>query len=337
MVSNSDRLKSAGMINFARTHKNRRHTTTLLRGVNHQKHSTAKPQPNHRGPTQQHFYNQRSRHEPSLRLRPCRAKLLPGNERCGLEGPKSARFAAVSALALRPVFPWASDVDCELAALEFLAVEHCDRFVRFIGSGKLHECKAARLAGEFVQHQVAGGYNACLREIVAQFPFQRTIGEVPHEQSARIVTHVSNCYFRSKRTEGCCTRRFSEARHQNFKPIYGHLSDRHYRFFGRRNATNAQALVNNLRCGLRSLSATEALDQSEAFLSTGNSVFCTHEAHAIKEDRSTDCVHLRARGCCCWFVRCPGLCAGQVRKILAATRCGATGDRRCFRGAFGQD
>lgn len=46
MVSNSDRLKSAGTINFARTHKNRSHTTTLLCGVNHQKHTTASAQTN---------------------------------------------------------------------------------------------------------------------------------------------------------------------------------------------------------------------------------------------------------------------------------------------------
>src|SRR5207302_6840865 len=101
--------------------------------------------------------------------------------------------AATTATGTRgALFARSRDVDRELAALKFLAVEHFDRFVGFFRRGEFDESEATGFAGEFVEHQVHRSDDACLREILLQVIFHRLVREITYEESGFVV-HTIGC------------------------------------------------------------------------------------------------------------------------------------------------
>src|SRR5437867_5067502 len=101
------------------------------------------------------------------------------------------------------------DVDRELTALKFLAVEHLDRFVGFFRRGEFDESEATGFAGEFVEHQVHRSDYACLREILLQVIFHRLVREITYEESGFVVHTI--WLSRSKNpVGGFCTGRITE-------------------------------------------------------------------------------------------------------------------------------
>lgn len=83
-------------------------------------------------------------------------------------------------------------------------MKHFDRFAGFFGCGKFHKSEASGLSREFVHHEVDGGDNTCLREIVLQVVFHRLVREITDEES-RLV-HANIGFFRSKNPVGrSCT------------------------------------------------------------------------------------------------------------------------------------
>ena len=92
--------------------------------------------------------------------------------------------AAVPLLAAAAaLFAWLGDIDRERAALKIFVVEHFHRLVRVRRAGELDEGEPARLAGEFIQHQVHRIDCAGLSEVVHQVAFHGLVRQVADEES----------------------------------------------------------------------------------------------------------------------------------------------------------
>ena len=102
-----------------------------------------------------------------------------------------ARFTAVAPLAAasaartrRAFLAGAGNIDGQGAALKLLVVELLDGFLRLFGRGKFHKGKAARLARDFVHHEIHRSHRSGLGEVFLKVVFPRLIREISYKQSA---------------------------------------------------------------------------------------------------------------------------------------------------------
>jgi len=79
--------------------------------------------------------------------------------------------ATKTAFTRRTFLTRAGDVNGQLAALEFLVMEHLNRLVRFLARAVLDKGEASGLAGELVEHDVHGTDHSGLGEILLQVTF----------------------------------------------------------------------------------------------------------------------------------------------------------------------
>ncbi len=89
--------------------------------------------------------------------------------------------AAAPASPRRSLLAGPGDINRKRATLKIFAMEHFDGFVCFLGCGELNESKAARFTREFIEHEIHGGDNTRLREVLPQVVLHRLVSKITDE------------------------------------------------------------------------------------------------------------------------------------------------------------
>src|SRR2546421_11082816 len=95
----------------------------------------------------------------------------------------AAASATIAALSWSAFFTRACDVHGQRPPLQFLAVEHFDRFVRFVRRAEFDESESARFAGELIHHQIDGGYVAGGGKEILEIVFHCLVRPITNKQA----------------------------------------------------------------------------------------------------------------------------------------------------------